>query len=151
MSYDIHFESVQQQGGTVTDFHVLTFGDYPQTVRIDGIQKLVNRFLKCLMTPAGTDLSDPRYGTGLMTMFLGNVDQNTIGQVVTLSVNAAVKTIQDYDLANAAPDTERLMTASIERLDFDSTSPGFDLYLRLTNVAGTTVILLVPDMKEFTG
>ncbi len=144
MAFDIHFEGVPRADLQGSRF--LTFGPYPRTVGVQGVQKMVNRYLKCLCTPIGTDISDPEYGTELLNLFLGNVDARTLEQIITMAVRGAETKIKQYDVQNSAPVDERLSSATIATLDIDTTNLGFDLTLHLSNVAGTRVLVLVPSI-----
>jgi hypothetical protein len=59
MSYDLHIEGSDT---TVAGVRFMTFGDYARPQGVQGIQKMVNLFLKCLCTPKGSDLSDKKDG-----------------------------------------------------------------------------------------
>lgn len=144
MSFDIHIEGVPQ--GEIKGSRFLTFGNYDRTLAVRGIQKMVNRYLKCLCTPKGTDISDSEYGTNLMNMFLGNVDTRSLQQLVALAVQDAEAKIQQYDVENGAPIDERLSGVTIENLVEDTANVGFNLTLVLSNVAGTKVRVLMPSI-----
>ena len=144
MAFDIHIEGVPE--GEVKGTRFLTFGNYERTLAVQGVQKMVNRYLKCLCTPKGTDISDSEYGTDLMNMFLGNVDKRSLQQLVSLAVRDAESRIQQYDVDNGAPIDERLANVTIEGIEEDTTNIGFDLTLVLGNIAGTKVRVLVPSI-----
>lgn len=142
MTYDLHIEALAS--GSATGSKVFTFGDYKTPQGVQGIQKLVNRFLKCLCTPKGTDLSDVNYGTILMGMFLTNLDERSVRQSVVTAVHDAEDQVRILDTNTNYPTDERLAGASIESVMVDKTLVGFDATILLTNIAGTTVRLLVP-------
>ena len=145
MAYDIHIEGVPED--QVVNEKFLWFGEYEeQILAVQGVQKMVDRFLKCLMTPAGTDISDQEYGTRLAHLFLGNLDAASMRQMVTLSVVQAEEQIRRYDVINGAPEDERLSSAVIETLEIDTASQGFNLTVLLQNVAGTTVRVQLPTI-----
>ena len=146
MAYDIHIEGVPQD--QIRNEKFLWFGDFEnkRTIAVQGIQKLVDRFLKCILTPAGTDISDPDYGTQLTSLFLGNIDSAGLRQMVTLAVIQAEEQIRKYDVINGAPEDERLSSAVVETFDPNTTGDGFEMTVLLKNVAGTTVRMLVPSL-----
>lgn len=144
MSYDLHIEGLPE--AEVKGSRFLSFGDYPRVQGVQGIQKLVDHFLKCLCTPKGTHLSDKNYGTTLLSMFLNNVDVRTMRQTTVLAVQDAETQIRQFNVDNSAPDSERLAGVTIENLSIDSTSVDIELSLLLKNIAGTVVRVLVPLM-----
>lgn len=146
MSFDIHFEGIGPLLPASPRF--LTFGDYPRTLAVRGVQKMVNKFIKCLCTPVGTDLGDRAYGTRLMSLFLGNVSAAQARPLVVLAINEAAKTVQGYDVVNAPDSDERLSSAVLETFTVDEENNGFTLTVLLKNAAGTTVRVRVPDMPR---
>jgi phage baseplate assembly protein W len=146
MSYDIHYEGLPEDD--IRGARFLSFGPYDRTLAVQGIQKMVNRFLKCLCTPVGTDISDPEYGTDILNMFLGNVDSRTLEQVVLMAIRDAETQIKQYDVWNNAPVDERLSSALIHNIAVDPTNVGFSLTVQLANAAGTRVLVLVPSLVD---
>lgn len=137
MKYDVHIESIppnEAQGP-----QCLTFGDYKRVIGVAGVQKMVNRFMKCLLTPQGSDVSDSEYGTPLATSFMGNVNPKDIFSMASHAVALAEQKIQEYDSIEGLPDNERLAAAEIENIYVDESGPGVVLVVRLSNVSGTTV------------
>lgn len=143
MAYDIHIEGVPVD--SVHGSKGLWFGNYPLHVGVQGIQKIVDQFIKCFLTPMGSDLTDKEYGTQVAAAFGNSIGSNTLAQLVHMSVQQAVTTLQRYAALYDTSDTERLVSAAVERLEVTSAGDGFDVYVRLKNAAGTTVLVLVSD------
>lgn len=141
-TYDLHFESVAE--GQNRGFEFLTFGDYTRHQGIKGPQKMVNRFLKCLLTPVGSDYTDQNYGTSLMDGWGGNVDHNDLYELITTSVRDAEETVRAYDIENFAPTDERLASVTIEEITIETAGDGFTFVITVTNVAGQGLTVLVP-------
>lgn len=139
MSYDIHIEGVPQD--EVTRGQCLTFGKYARSLGIQGIQKMVNRFTKCMMTPIGTDLSDPDYGTPLAAAFLNSATDATVSAVAAQSVVMAETKVREYDSSYELPDDERLLSAKITAIVADPTGLGVTLYIELKSVSGAIVTI----------
>ena len=139
--FDIHFESLPLE--QLQDARCVTFGNYGRVVGIRGIQKMANKFVKCMLTPLGSDPSDPTYGTTLADSFLGNVDPGSIFAVAAQSVTQAVEKVQQYDSLSGVPDDERLLSADIQNINLDESGFGILLTVSLTNVKGTTVQTLM--------
>ncbi len=139
--YDIHVETLDESKALGVEF--LTFGDYDKSLGIKGFQKMVNRFVKCLMTPLGTDLSDSSYGTILADSLGNNVDPSAMFALVAQSVVAAEDKITEYDSQYALPDDERLGSVKVENVVNDPNAFGVLITLQMRNVAGTVVVLNV--------
>ena len=140
MTYDIHIEGIPEE--QVSGANFLTFGPYAKTVGVRGIHKLVSRFLKCFMTPIGTDLSDEEYGTTLMASFLGNVDSKDLISLASRAVGEATDTLQRYDVEYELEDSERLDSAELEDVIIDTDAASVEWRIRIQNAEGTA--LLVP-------
>ena len=147
MSYDIHIEGVEVS--EIKGSRFMSFGPYPTPWGVKGLQKMINRYVKCLCTPKGTDISDRDYGTQLLSLFLGNIDSRTVLQLAESAVAEAQSTIQAYDVDNGAEDDERLASVSVEQLGANTEGTGYTMSLLLRNVAGTTVRVMVPDFSKY--
>lgn len=144
--FDLHFEGVPIS--EVQGSRCLTFGEYDKTLGVRGIQKMVNRFTKCMLTPIGTDLSDPEYGTPLSAAFLGNVDPKTVYSLASRSVTAAEAKIREYDTEYEVPDTERLSQVRINNIYVDESGLGVVVDVTLKNAAGTSVTAMLSQTVE---
>lgn len=142
MTYDLHIEGVPPD--EVRGSRCFTFGNYRSPLGVQGIQKLVDRYLKCLCTPKGTDLGDLNYGTALMQLLAGNVDNRSVRQIATTAIRDAEEQIRALDVNSGYPETERLSGVAIESLDVSQDNLTLVATLLLTNIAGTVVRLLVP-------
>ncbi len=146
MSYDIHIEGIAEAG--VTNAQFLTFGNYQKVVAVRGIHKLVSRFIKCFMTPLGTDISDPDYGTSLLAAFMGNVDPRTLRSLASRAVTEAVDSIQQYDAEYDRDDDEVLSDVEVQDVLIDDSNTAVVIYLKIENAAGTVATVTVPMVEE---
>lgn len=149
MPFDIHIEGVPV--GEVSGMGFLSFGDYPQVVGVRGIHKLVAQFLKCMLTPKGTDISDPDYGTDLAEAFQGNIDSSILGQLASRAVTDTVETLREYHTEYIVDDDERIAGADILDVQVDEDAPGVSLTIRVTNIEGTKALFLVSSVEESNG
>lgn len=144
IGFDMHIEGIPDN--LVHGSKGLWFGNYPLHVGVKGIQKMVDRFMKCFLTPLGSDLTDKNYGTLVAASFGNNIGgRATLKQLVALSVQQAEATLRRYDAEYAVPDEERLSSATMESIEITAAGDGFDVYVRLKNVSGTNVIVLISD------
>jgi hypothetical protein len=144
--YDVHIETLNED--QVAGVKFLTFGDYKKSLGVKGFQKMVNRFIKCLMTPLGTDLSDKEYGTILADSLGNNVDPGAAYSLVAQSVVAAENKIQEYDTLYEFPDDERLGSVQVDNVVTDPSSFGVLITLRLRNVAGTVATITISQLFQ---
>lgn len=143
--FDIHIESLPQQ--QVSGSRCLTFGNYKKSLGVRGVQKMVNRFVMCMLTPIGTHLSDVDYGTPLASAFLGNIDEATVRSLALRSVNVAESKIREYDTEYEVPDTERLASVRVDNIYIQAGS-GVILELTLKNAADVAVKSILSQTAE---
>jgi hypothetical protein len=144
MPFDIHIEGLPIS--RVHGSRGIGFGDYALHIGVMGPQKMVDRFMKCFLTPIGSDLTDKEYGTPVASALGNSIGSTTLAQLVHMSAQQVVTTLQRYDSLYDTPDDERLVLASIEQLEVTAAGDGFDAYVRLQNAAGTTVLIMVSDI-----
>lgn len=142
MGFDIHFESLPQ--GETRGYEFLTFGDYGQHIGIKGMQKLVNRVIKCFMTPKGSDISDPEYGTNLIQAFQGNIEPTALSELATMAVRDTELKIREYDAQKSSPTDERLSGIEIKNIVVDPDGTGVVIYIIVRNVAGARALSAIP-------
>lgn len=144
--FDLHTEALPLDQAQAHNGKCFSFGDYPKSVAVRGVYKMVDRFIRCFLTPIGTHPSDVDYGTTLASSFLGNVDSTTLFALTSESVNAAVAKMRAYDSEYGFPDDERIATVQIDNIVLDPTGPGAVIYLSIVNVEGTRVSIALPDL-----
>lgn len=125
----------------------LGFGQDP-AIAARGIHKMVSRFIMCMFTPKGSNLSDAEYGTTLASALGGTFDPTTLHTLAVESVNDAVSKIQEYDSEYDLDDDERLASAELITLALDEEAPGIRFRVRLKNAAGTTVSAYLASAAE---
>lgn len=142
--FDIHFQilpSADQLGEQVFGF------GFTSAVGVRGPQKLINRWLKCFMTPQGTDPFNPKYGTGFGSLIgsnIGNIDD--VKDAVALFVQDCNAQVKKFDLASGTPANERLSSATIIQV-VERASDGFDVYIGITNTAGQQTPVQLPSIS----
>lgn len=140
--YDVHYQllPIAEQ----TSERVFGFG-YEAAVGVRGPQKLINRWLKCLMTPQGSDPFSPTYGTGFANLIGGNIaDIADVLDGVALFVQECNDQVRAFDKANFPPADERLQTATILSLT-ETGEDGFEVWVGITNAAGLQTPVLLPS------
>jgi hypothetical protein len=138
--YDIHFQPVPED--EVTGKQCFEFG-YAAALKVDGFQSLINRWAKTLMTPRGSDPLDREAGTNFSNMIGGNVSRVTTGirDLVGAAIEDANEQVRQQDSEGFRSDTEKLQGA--ELADFREVQAGFEVWVWITNVAGTRLAFRV--------
>jgi hypothetical protein len=146
-TYDTHIQllapEVQERTGKFFGF------GYVASVAIRGPQKLINRWLKCLLTPKGSDPREPAYGTGFTGLIGSNISSNKdVYDALTLFVEDCNNQIRAMDIRSFPPDEERLESATVAGVVPHASGDGFEVYVRLRNAAGLVVALQLPSVSR---
>jgi len=130
--YDVHFQPVP--ASEVKGFKCFEFG-FEAALKVSGPQALVNRWVKTLMTPKGSDPLDPTYGTVFGRLVGSNIPgvNTDIQDLVSIAVDDANEQVRQQDVAGFFPDNERLLSAEI--IDFVEGADGFEVWVRIKNMA----------------
>jgi len=134
--YDIHFQPVPS--GSVKGFKCFEFG-FEAALKVKGPQALINRWVKTLMTPRGSDPLYPSEGTAFGNLVGANItDIDTdVQDMVYLSVEDANEQVRRQDIDGLYPDNERLLSAEI--IDYQANADGIEVYVRIKNMAEEAV------------
>lgn len=142
VSFDIHFQILPLAEQKET--RAFGFG-FISAVGVRGAQKLVNRWLKCFMTPQGSDPFSPTYGTGFTDLIGSNIQSTSdIIDVVSLAIQECNEQIRKFETTNTTPLEERLASATILQILEDG-EDGFQLWIGITNAAGLQTPVLLPS------
>jgi hypothetical protein len=143
-TFDIHFQIVPAAEQEASPGKLFTFG-FTSAIGVKGPQKLINRWLKCLFTLKGTDLSDATYGTGYSELIGSNISSlRDFTDAVSLFVSDCNNQITAFDQAQFPPDDERLDSANISSI-VPREDSGYDVYVTLKNTAGVPVTVEIPS------
>lgn len=143
--FDIYFQvlsALEQQ----TTFKFVTFGT-PSTIGVKGFPQLINKWLKCFLTPKGSDATDLNYGTVFPTLIGSNVALSDVRDIADLSVqqcNTQLFSMQASDVTLTP--SARLSNAKIVNYVAKPELPGFDLYIEIKNQAQELLILNLPTL-----
>jgi hypothetical protein len=131
--YDIHFQGVPESRASGTK--CFEFG-FQAPLKIAGFQALINRWVKTLMTPRGTDLLDKNYGTDFSSLIGANMtgDPALITDVVEMAIADTVDQVKKQDAVGLFDASEQLMSAEV--LGYEQTDDGYAVWVRIRNVAG---------------
>lgn len=141
-TYDLHYALLSEADQRASNGKMFTFG-FTSAVAVRGPQKLVNRWLKCFLTPKFSDPIDKTYGTTFADLLGGNPTQEDFVDTTTLAVDDCNTQMFALDRATTLSDDERLgaaHVASISPLGAD----GYTVYISITSVAGLSALISVP-------
>lgn len=143
-AFDVHF-----QIRTAADSNgekLFTFA-YASAKGVRGFQKTINQWLKCLLTPKGSDITAKTYGTAFADLLGTNTfSTSDVSERVVLAVEDATAQILAYQRAQSAaslPNEERLASASVALIEQTSTT-GYTVYVVLKNVLNQGVKYALP-------
>lgn len=147
MAYDIHFQPVPAKEALGTQ--VFTFG-FRATLKVQGPQALVNRWVKTFMTPKGTNPLDLGEGTAFGRMIGSNANayHQGIEDVVLLSIEDANEQVRKQDLDGLFPENERLSNATILRFNTLVEGDSVELWVRIVNVAGQVLPVRLIELAD---
>lgn len=139
MSYDVHVEPIPTDlAGKLVGFY------YTSAVGVRGAQKLINRWVRILLTPKGTDPADLRAGTYFTNLIGSNVtDPDDLLDAAALAVEDCNSQVMAQDRANFAASEERLESAAITHI-VERARDTYDIYVTIRNVAGEQATLTLP-------
>ncbi len=145
MPYDVNIQIVP-----AARYNGMAFYSFGQTrsLAVRGLNKLVNIFAKFLLTPVGTDPTDPTYGTNFTNLIGANVVLDDAREVLDLAVDTTVAAIQGYQAGQSSvPDDERLASATVTNYIEIPEAPGFAAQVLIKNVAGQQLQIVLPTLE----
>ncbi len=136
-TYDIHIQPVPAD--EVRGFKCFEFG-FEAALKVRGPQALVNRWVRVLMTPLGSDPLYPANGTAFGRLMGANVSSVTtdVQDLVSMSVEDASAQVRQQDIEGLYADNERLLSAEI--IDFIPAQDGFEVWVRIKNMAEESIV-----------
>lgn len=135
-NYDIHFQPLKKEA--VVSTRCFGFG-FAAPLKVEGIQSLVNRWVKTLFTPLGSDLLYPEMGTNFSSLINSNIStvSKSVKDVVIMAVLDTNEQVAEQDLAGFYPESECLQSAEV--FDYIEADDGFEVWVQITNIAGDSL------------
>lgn len=109
--------------------------------RVSGIMRLVQLYVKVLLTTPGTDIFSPQSGGGLLTkvgqqVSLHDGGKEVIGDLVMCCGAASKQIISTQAKDPSIPPVERLLSANVENAVFDRHSLGVKANIQIISHSG---------------
>jgi hypothetical protein len=140
MTYDIHFQGTQG-----TDEKPISFG-YAAAVAVDGPQKVVNRWAKCLLTPKGSDPTSPNEGTDFTRLIGLDVETSQdLLDALAIILEDCADQIRTFDRMSSLPPDEQFGSATLAQI-VERDAGGYDVWIRVRNAAGESLSLALPTI-----
>ncbi len=145
MSYDIHFQPVP--AGEVYGLKVFTFG-FRAALKVQGLQSLVNRWVKTFMTPRGSDPFDANNGTEFAGLVGSNINRKSpeLRDITIISIDDANAQVQAQDLAGVYPSEECLLNATLVGFRETEDGAGLEVWVSITNLEEETLTIKLVDL-----
>lgn len=125
MIQDNILESPRDHGGTL-----ISIARSSPPTGMSGFWRMVNRWVKQIVerTPSGDSPAD-------------------VLDSATLAIEEANDQLHDWNRANAPSRNEQFASATVQRIVVRDDDRGYDIYVKLSNVAGDTVTILLPSPR----
>lgn len=140
-SVDVYSETFTS---TPTSFLEPRLGSMPATTR--GLHKLVQQYVKILMTKPGTNVFDLESGGGLSTVIGALTDQRNMQAIVAnvmSAINRTSRQVFNSQYRRAMPADERLKSVQVADIRVDPRSTGINIKLLFESEAGKAALSTV--------
>jgi phage baseplate assembly protein W len=109
-----------------------------------GLERLVQIFCRMLLQTPGSDRFHPKEGGGLLRL-VGSSVSNTNQKLIQASAMASVNRARDQIMSRQAaktniPNSERLLSASVESIGFDASTTTLSCRVALAAVSGQQAV-----------
>lgn len=141
---DIHIELVLPENLTGVKFY--HFG-FTRTVSVSGIQKLLNNWIKYLLTPVGSNPNDLNEGTDFTRLIGSNVPLADARDVLAFAIEKTNNAIKAYQRGKQLPLDEKLAYATITEYIEMPSAPGFAAQVLIRNVKNEGLQILLPTLE----
>ena len=113
---------------------------------ITGLDKMAQRWTMIFLTPRGTDIYDPNYGTDFYLVRDAAINNESyIRNIITSSINAANSTFKAYQQSGENPTKdEGFYTAVLQDIVFSQERQSVDVYIKIINSLGEFRVLELP-------
>jgi phage baseplate assembly protein W len=145
---DIHYQPVPV--ADVRGTKVFTFG-YVSALKVEGLQFLVNRWVRVFMTPRGSDVFEPSLGTDFGSLVGTNVPKSAKGSVidvVAMAIDDANEQVKIQDKEARYSESESLSQANMLRFSPTAGGDGFDVWVEIKNKAGEVLVTHLSDFSN---
>jgi hypothetical protein len=144
---DIHFQPTA--ANETYSNKVFTFG-FISSLKVWGLQALVNRWAKTFMTPVGSDPLHPDTGTSFAALIGVNVNQDNpdIEDAVVLAIDDTNEQLTEQESNGAYPTNESLGYAKLTAIAYDPTSSSVSIWVEISNKLNESLTLKLVELAD---
>lgn len=124
---------------------------YVPAIAVSGFQALMDQWMRVFLTAKGSDPCDLNLGTGFVDLIGSTVSPENAIEIVRGCVddcNAQIRSMQARKRRKSAD--EMLEDARVTRTEVIASGPGIEVWVRITNRAGSSSVVLLPDIVGIT-
>jgi len=121
-------------------------GGFQKSRRISGLDKMAQRWLLIFLTPRGSDIYDPSYGTDFHLVKESAVnDESYIQNLINASISDTNEALSAYQQTEGElRESEEFYTAELQDIIFSKERQSVDVYIKIVNSQGDSRILELP-------
>lgn len=140
-TYDVHITATSDPS-----LKPMSFG-YKAAVSVTGAMKVINRWIKCFLTPKGSDHSDYNYGTGFTSILGGNVaDVQDLLDQVSGFLDDCNTQMRAMDRRNLPVPDEQFGSATITKvLQIDAAD--YAIWVTVKSATGAAAVVVLPTVS----
>jgi hypothetical protein len=144
---DIHFQPTaanETYGGKA-----FTFG-FVSSLKVWGLQALVNRWIKTFMTPVGSDPLHQDSGTSFASLIGVNVNQDNpdIEDAVVLAIDDTNDQLADQESGGGYPEDESLGYARLTSISYDASSSTVSIWVEISNKLNESLTVKLVELAD---
>jgi hypothetical protein len=148
--YDLHLQPLAPAVQRATR-KPIGFG-YTPAIATAGFQKLMDQYMRVLLTPKGSDPCDRNLGTEAWDLRGSTVTPEHAIEILGNCVSDCNQQFRDaQEKMVGKPTDEILDDARITRSVADPSGPGVAVWITVTNRAGQSTVVLLPDLVALAG
>jgi len=148
MGQDIHFQPVDEN--EAYGYRAFTFG-FRASLKVEGPQTLVNRWVKTFMTPKGSNPLDKTEGTTFGKLLSSNVtlyQSGAVEDILILAIEDANEQVRKQDTEGLFPANERLANVTLLEDKTFVGPTGVTVWVRITNVSGENLAVKLVEIAD---
>jgi hypothetical protein len=144
---DIHFQPVPAEDARTNK--IFTFG-FVSALKVQGLQALVNRWIKTFMTPLGSDPLHRDRGTSFSSLVGVNLSLNNpdVEDSVVLAIDATNEQIEAQDEEGDYPESEMLGYAKLTALSYDALTSALSIWVDMSNKNGDYLTVKLAELAD---
>ena len=144
---DIHFQPTPAED--TYGNKVFTFG-FVSSLKVWGLQALVNRWAKTFMTPVGSDPLHQEEGTSFAALLGVNINQENpeIEDAVVLAIDDTNEQLAEQESGGGYPENESLGYAKLTEIAYDPTSSSVSIWVEISNKLNESMTLKLVELAD---